>query len=216
MQKMIQLKENRVQSLPARRISAEEFCTLARQSESTVYRPRWEVLRMLAVGEAWGACAADGTLMAAVLLLPIEADTALAAGLRTLKKSLAGREWFLTPPVGAPEYLPPLLKAARGAARHKSPAATVTALLEPGVSGLEEPVLMPYFAAGFSMRGLRPLDSMAPLAILNDQPLRAGKQQVSVPLDDATHLALLLVRGWAAAGIETKEEKSLLLLTQQR
>ena len=83
---MIQLKESRVQSLPARRISAEEFCTLARQSESTVYRPQWEVLRMLAVGEAWGACAADGTLMVAVLLLPIEADTALAAGLRTLKK----------------------------------------------------------------------------------------------------------------------------------
>ena len=38
----------------ARRLSAEEFCRLTQREASSLYRPRSEVLRMLALGEAWG------------------------------------------------------------------------------------------------------------------------------------------------------------------
>ena len=59
-----------------RRLSAEEFCQLAQSEVSSVYRPRSEVLRMLTAGEAWG------TAGAALLVLPLTADTAAAAALR--------------------------------------------------------------------------------------------------------------------------------------
>lgn len=50
----------------ARRLSAEEFCQLIRSEVSCVYRPRSEVLRMLTVGEVWGApCAGCGLHSAA-------------------------------------------------------------------------------------------------------------------------------------------------------
>lgn len=58
-----------------RRLSAEEFlhwCAAA----GGFYRPRSEVLRMLTAGEAWG------TAGAALLVLPLTADTAAAAALR--------------------------------------------------------------------------------------------------------------------------------------
>jgi hypothetical protein len=59
-----------------RRLSAEEFFTLVRCGGAGFYRPRSEVLRMLTAGEAWG------TAGAALLVLPLTADTAAAAALR--------------------------------------------------------------------------------------------------------------------------------------
>ena len=79
---MIQVCTRPPEVLPARRLPAEAFCALARQGAGSVYRPRWEVLRMLAVGEAWGAAPADGSPGCALLLLPREADVSLAAALR--------------------------------------------------------------------------------------------------------------------------------------
>ena len=55
-----------------RRLSAEEFFTLVRCGGAGFYRPRSEVLRMLTAGEAWG------TAGAALLVLPLTADTAAA------------------------------------------------------------------------------------------------------------------------------------------
>ena len=60
-----------------RRLSAEEFFTLVRCGGAGFYRPRSEVLRMLTAGEAWG------TAGAALLVLPLTADTAAAAALRS-------------------------------------------------------------------------------------------------------------------------------------
>ena len=59
-----------------RRLSAEEFFTLVRCGGAGFYRPCSEVLRMLTAGEAWG------TAGAALLVLPLTADTAAAAALR--------------------------------------------------------------------------------------------------------------------------------------
>ena len=67
---------------PVRRFSAEEFCFLLRGEAGSLYRPRSEVLRMLTVGEACGVCDAAGAPAGAVLLQPLNADTALAAALR--------------------------------------------------------------------------------------------------------------------------------------
>ena len=67
---------------PVRRFSAEEFCFLLRGEAGSLYRPRSEVLRMLTVGEACGVCDAVGAPAGAVLLQPLNADTALAAALR--------------------------------------------------------------------------------------------------------------------------------------
>ncbi|MCI2047730.1 MAG: hypothetical protein LKJ90_08455 [Faecalibacterium sp.] len=197
---MIQLENTAVQSLPARRVSAEEFCDLARQTKSSVYRPRWEVLRMLAVGEAWGAAAPDGTLEAALLVLPLEADVSLAAGLRALEGGLPARGFLLTPPAGAPEYLPALLKAAKNAAVRRAPPSPVRAVLEWGIGSPQAQTLETYFSQGFALRALRPLQTMAPLALLTSAPVNTRGQEVWVPLEDATHLALLLARGWAAVG----------------
>ena len=55
-----------------RRLSAEEFFTLVRCGGAGFYRPCSEVLRMLTAGEAWG------TAGAALLVLPLTADTAAA------------------------------------------------------------------------------------------------------------------------------------------
>ena len=63
-----------------RRLSAEEFFTLVRCGGAGFYRPRTEVLRMLTAGEAWG------TAGAALLVLPLTADTAAAAGLPGLRQ----------------------------------------------------------------------------------------------------------------------------------
>ena len=70
---------------PVRRFSAEEFCFLLRGEAGSLYRPRSEVLRMLTVGEVCGVCDAAGAPAGAVLLQPLNADTALAAALRELQ-----------------------------------------------------------------------------------------------------------------------------------
>jgi len=67
---------------PVRRFSAEEFCFLLQGEAGSLYRPRSEVLRMLTVGEVCGVCDAAGAPAGAVLLQPLNADTALAAALR--------------------------------------------------------------------------------------------------------------------------------------
>lgn len=84
-----------------RRLSAEEFFTLVRCGGAGFYRPRSEVLRMLTAGEAWG------TAGAALLVLPLTADTAAAAALRNWmgRRQLEGG-CLLTPPVNTGEELP--------------------------------------------------------------------------------------------------------------
>ena len=192
---MIQLQD-RTRSLPARRVSAEEFCTLARQYNSSVYRPRWEVVRMLAVGEAWGTCAADGALETALMILPMEADVSLAAGMRALLGELPERSFFLTPPAGSPALLPRLLCAAKAAAVRCAPASPVRAVVE----HLNAETAEAYFAAGFSLRALRPVQTIVPFALFSSAAVNTNQQEVWVPLEDATHLALLLARGWTAVG----------------
>ena len=84
-----------------RRLSAEEFFTLVRCGGAGFYRPRTEVLRMLTAGEAWG------TAGAALLVLPLTADTAAAAALRSWlgRRQLEGG-CLLTPPVCTGTELP--------------------------------------------------------------------------------------------------------------
>ena len=84
-----------------RRLSAEEFFTLVRCGGAGFYRPCTEVLRMLTVGEAWG------TSGAALLVLPLTADTAAAAALRSWlgRRQLEGG-CLLTPPVNTGGELP--------------------------------------------------------------------------------------------------------------
>ena len=84
-----------------RRLSAEEFFTLVRCGGAGFYRPCSEVLRMLTAGEAWG------TAGAALLVLPLTADTAAAAALRSWlgRRQLEGG-CLLTPPVNTGEELP--------------------------------------------------------------------------------------------------------------
>ena len=94
-----------------RRLSAEEFFTLVRCGGAGFYRPRSEVLRMLTAGEAWG------TAGAALLVLPLTADTAAAAALRNWlgRRQLEGG-CLLTPPVNTGEELPTRLVEIAGRA----------------------------------------------------------------------------------------------------
>ena len=116
---------------PVRRFSAEEFCFLLRGEAGSLYRPRSEVLRMLTVGEACGVCDAAGAPAGAVLLQPLNADTALAAALR------AWAGWrgvesgqFLTPPVlHQPDAAEPLLRAAFARAERLARGGRVLAVL---------------------------------------------------------------------------------------
>ena len=68
---MLQLCEPAVRP---RRLSAEEFCLLARREASGFYRPRSEVLRMLAVGQAPGVCGPRAEPLAAMIELPLTAN----------------------------------------------------------------------------------------------------------------------------------------------
>jgi hypothetical protein len=205
---MIQLQEDATPALPARRVSAEEFCALARQSGGSVYRPRWEVLRMLAVGEAWGTCAADSTLKTVLMVLPLEADVSLAAGMRALMGTRPERTFLLTPPAGDVAYLPGVLKAAKTAAFRRSPPSPIQAVAE----RLTPEVLEAYFDAGFSLRALRPVHTMVPFALFSSAPVNTNRQEVCVPLEDATHLALLLARGWTAVSGKAEENGYMLRL----
>ena len=61
-------------AVQARRLSAEEFCLLARREASSLYRPRSEVMRMLTVGQAFGICGPRAEPLAAMIELPLAAD----------------------------------------------------------------------------------------------------------------------------------------------
>ena len=139
-----------------RRLSAEEFFTLVRCGGAGFYRPCSEVLRMLTAGEAWG------TPGAALLVLPLTADTAAAAALRSWlgRRQLEGG-CLLTPPVCTGEELPArLVETAAARAdrlRHKGTAWAVVECTETAAA------LLPlYFRQGFGLRALRPLESLAP------------------------------------------------------
>lgn len=139
-----------------RRLSAEEFFTLVRCGGAGFYRPCSEVLRMLTAGEAWG------TAGAALLVLPLTADTAAAAALRSWlgRRQLEGG-CLLTPPVNTGEELPARLveiAAARAdRLRRKGTAWAVVECTETAAA------LLPlYFRQGFGLRALRPLESLGP------------------------------------------------------
>ena len=143
-----------------RRLSAEEFFTLVRCGGAGFYRPCSEVLRMLTVGEAWG------TAGAALLVLPLTADTAAVAALRSWlgRRQLEGG-CLLTPPVSTGEELPARLveiAAARAdRLRRKGTAWAVVECTETAAA------LLPlYFRQGFGLRALRPLESLAPCFLL--------------------------------------------------
>ena len=88
-----------------RRLSTEEFCQLVRGEVSCVYRPRSEVLRMLTVGEAWGTGGVRGAPGAGCILLPMDADVAAAAALRSfLGWGCTAGGYFLTPAAGLIRY----------------------------------------------------------------------------------------------------------------
>lgn len=188
----------------ARRLSAEEFSRLTREETGSTYRPRSEVLRMLAVGEAWGVCAAREGPAAGCILLPMNADTAAAAALRRFLgwKAAAGG-YFITPAAGEHSrdagVLEPLVSAA--AARQK--------LLARGcarwavVECTAEETLPLYLRQGFALRAIRPLDSLAPCCLLQAGCLPRNAPPVWVPLTDRLHIALLLAKDYAA--LESRE-----------
>ena len=145
-----------------RRLSTEEFCQLVRGEVSCVYRPRSEVLRMLTVGEACGVCDAAGAPAGAVLLQPLNADTALAAALRAWAgwRGVEGGQ-FLTPPVlHQPDAAEPLLRAAFARAERLARGGRVLAVLE--CTAQSDALLPLYIRQGLALRALRPLNSLAP------------------------------------------------------
>lgn len=189
-----------------RRLSAEEFCTLVRGTVSSIYRPHNEVLRMLTAGEGWGNASA------ALLILPMNADTAAAAALRAYVgwRNITG-SYVLAPPVGeAPEGLPALLHTAASRAVHLARGRAVWAVLECTAKAQE---LLPlYMQNGFALRALRPLDSLAPCFLLTDHCTPVRTEPVWVPLEDRAHLALLLARGYAAMDCRPYKEGQGLVL----
>ena len=187
-----------------RRLSAEEFCQLARREAGCVYRPRSEVLRMLAVGEVWGVGSARSTPGAGCILLPMDADVAAAAALRRfLGWGRTAGGYFITPAAGpdshTTETLAPLLNAIAARqeflARHRARWAIVECTAEE--------MLPLYLQQGFALRAIRPLDSLAPCFWLQAGCLGQDVPPVWVPLTDRVHLAILLAKGYAA--LESRE-----------
>lgn len=196
---MVQVCERPRLAEHMRRLSAEEFCTLARQEAGSLYRPRSEVLRMLAVGEAWGVCTVRNLPQAALVALPLEANVSAAAALRELLGRAEARRqgWFFTPPVGdKEEALPLLLAEARERAGRRGPETPVWAALE--CTPEAEPLLALYIQQGLALRAMRPLNGLSPYYLFAAVPAAARPEPVWVPLADTAHLALLLSRGWAA------------------
>lgn len=155
-----------------RRLSAEEFFTLVRCGGAGFYRPCSEVLRMLTAGEAWG------TAGAALLVLPLTADTAAAAALRNWlgRRQLEGG-CLLTPPVNTGEELPARLveiAAARAdRLRRKGTAWAVVECTETAAA------LLPlYFRQGLRTAGAAPVGKSCALLFaahrLRARPHRAG------------------------------------------
>ena len=157
------------------------------------YRPRSEVLRMLTAGEAWG------TAGAALLVLPLTADTAAAAALRSWlgRRQLEGG-CLLTPLVRTGEELPTRLVeiAAARADWLRRKEGTAWAVVE--CTETAAALLPLYFRQGFGLRALRPLESLAPCFLLRTGCVPARTAPVWVPLEDRVQLALLLAKGYAA------------------
>ena len=147
---------------------------------------------MLTAGEAWG------TAGAALLVLPLTADTAAAAALRSWlgRRQLEGG-CLLTPLVNTDEELPapaggncpqpgqtaaPQGHGMGGGRVHRNGGSTASAV----------------FPAGFGLRALRPLESLAPCFLLRTGCVPARTAPVWVPLEDRVQLALLLAKGYAA------------------
>ena len=176
-----------------RRLSAEEFFTLVRCGGAGFYRPRSEVLRMLTAGEAWG------TAGAALLVLPLTADTAAAAALRSWlgRRQLEGG-CLLTPLVRTGEELPTRLVeiAAARADWLRRKEGTAWAVVE--CTETAAALLPRDFRQGFGLRALRPLESLAPCFLLRTGCVSARTAPVWVPLENRVQLALLLAKGYAA------------------
>lgn len=207
---MLQLCEPAVQP---RRLSAEEFCLLARREASSLYRPRSEVLRMLTVGQAVGVCGSRGEPLAAMMELPLTADVEAASALRQfLGRQGLGRGTLLAPPVGDCSLLQELLGAALVPACRHAGAGPVWAVLE---STPEAEDLLPvYLEAGLALRALRPLNGLAPCWLFSRVPGMDCSEPVWVPLADRARLASLLSRGWAAVGSENTADGTALALCQ--
>ena len=169
-----------------RRFSAEEFCFLLRGEAGSLYRPRSEVLRMLTVGEVCGVCDAAGAPAGAVLLQPLNADTALAAALRAWAgwRGVEGGP-FLTP-----------LRAAFARAERLARGGRVLAVLE--CTAQSDALLPLYIRQGLALRALRPLNSLAPCFVLAAGCAARDPVPVWVPLQNRARLARLLASGYAA------------------
>ena len=151
---------------PVRRFSAEEFCFLLRGEAGSLYRPRSEVLRMLTVGEVCGVCDAAGAPAGAVLLQPLNADTALAAALRAWAgwRGVEGGQ-FLTPPVlHQPDAAEPLLRAAFARAERLARGRRVLAVLE--CTAQSDALLPLYDPAGAGAAGPAPAEQSGTLLVL--------------------------------------------------
>lgn len=196
---MLQLCEPAVRP---RRLSAEEFCLLARREASGFYRPRSEVLRMLAVGQAVGVCGPRAEPLAAVIELPLTANVEAAASLRRfLGRQGLGRGVLLGPPVGDRALLSSLLDAALTPACRHAGAGPVWAALE--ATPEAEELLPLYLEAGLVLRAARPLSGLAPCWLFARAPGLHPAELVWVPLADRPKLAALLGRGWGAVSSET-------------
>ena len=182
-----------------RRIGAEDFFLLARTSGA--YRPYWEVMRMLAVGQAWGTGQPGAMPESGILLMPLDADVSWAAALREWEGMPRHKGHFLTPPVGCGAHLPFLLEQTVRAARRRSPDTPVQAVA--GFDWLLEERLPHYFRAGFVLRAVRPLAGLAPEALL--QTADWCEPHMWMALSDATELSLLLAKGWAAVDCRDSE-----------
>ena len=194
---MLQLCECPPEQFTARRLSAQEFCALAQTEAGSLYRPRSEVLRMLTVGQAFGVCAALDRPDAALLVLPAEANLALAAALREWIGLPRQRTYILTPPINSdPATVRQLLAAAKRYLHRLAPGCPVWAVLERTPEA--EPLVPLYLQQGFALRALRPLTGLSPWYLFTADGPDPADQGVWVELADATHLALLLCRGWAA------------------
>ena len=164
-----------------RRLSAEEFFTLVRCGGAGFYRPCSEVLRMLIAGEAWG------TAGAALLVLPLTADTAAAAALRS---------WLGRRQLEGGCLLTPLVEIAAARADRLRRKGTVWAVVE--CTETAAALLPLYFRQGFGLRALRPLESLAPCFLLCTGCAPVRTAPVWVPLEDRVQLARLLAKGYAA------------------
>ena len=197
-------------AVQARRLSAEEFCLLARREASSLYRPRSEVMRMLTVGQAFGICGSRAEPLAAMIELPLAADVEAAAALRQmLGRQGLGRGSVLGPPVGDRALLPELLQAAlRAAGRHGG---QVWAVLEADADA--EELLPIYLEAGLALRAIHPLNGLVPCWLFVQVPRACRADPVWVPLSDRPRLAALLGRGWSAVDSETTAQGTALALS---